>query len=95
MAEGAAEGVEGAAVGALAGAAAAVGAAADLDARLLVAHAADARHALTALYAEAAEASAATDRRCFFLTQAWIFALDSGDIAAGALHARLQAEGRV
>ena len=66
----------------------------DLDARLLAAHAAGDGRALAALYAEAAE-TAAEAAAGFFLTQAWIFALEAGDPLAGALRARLAAMGRV
>lgn len=64
---------------------------------LLRAHAANDLTALIALYTEAAdhaETSADTDRACFFLTHAWIFALEAGDIRADALRGRLVAYGR-
>ncbi len=68
-----------------------------LDARLLAAHAAGDAAALAALYAEAgdrAEARGAVDAACFFLTQAYVFALEAGHAAAATLHARLVAHGR-
>jgi hypothetical protein len=67
---------------------------ADLDKRLLTAHAADDRHALVELYAEAAGMANAPDAAGFYLTHAYIFALDTGHPETGALHARLKAEGR-
>lgn len=66
----------------------------DLDARLLTAHAVRDRSALVALYTEAADAAPDPDAAGFFLTQAYIYALDVGDPAAPALRARLAAEGR-
>ncbi|HUF87126.1 MAG TPA: hypothetical protein VMM59_07065 [Thermohalobaculum sp.] len=68
-----------------------------LDAALIAAHA-DGDHArLVALYTEAAdraEAAGETDASCFYLTQAYVFALASGAAEAGHLHARLLARGR-
>ncbi len=69
----------------------------DLDDRLLAAHAAGDLPALVGLYAEAAdgrEAAGNIDAACFYLTHAYVFALDQGDARAGALHARLKARGR-
>jgi len=66
-----------------------------LDAMLLAAHAADDRRALVALYTQAADQANDVDAACFYLTHAYIFALDIGDPAAEALHARLKAHGRV
>lgn len=68
--------------------------AADLDARLLDAHAAGDRRGLVALYSEAAEAANSADAAGFYLTHAYVFALDTGHPDAPALHARLKAEGR-
>ena len=68
--------------------------ASDLDARLLAAHAAGDLGALVGLYAEAAEAADTVDAACFYLTHAYIFALDTGDPRVGALKARLVAAGR-
>jgi len=68
-----------------------------LDAALLAAHARDDRGSLVRLYARAADAAGApdqTDRAAFFLTQAYIFALEGGDAAAPTLKARLVAMGR-
>jgi hypothetical protein len=68
-----------------------------LDAALLAAHAARDELALARLYAcaaDAAEARGETDAACFFLTQAYVFALCAGAAEADALHARLLAHGR-
>ena len=66
----------------------------DLDARLLAAHAAGDGRALVALYAEAADAAKGTGAEWFFLTQAYVLALDAGHEAAPAIRARLAAAGR-
>ncbi|SDJ24435.1 hypothetical protein [Lutimaribacter saemankumensis] len=66
----------------------------DLDQRLLAAHARDDRHALIGLYAEAGEAANDIDAACFYLTHAYIFALEAGAPEAAPLHARLKAAGR-
>ncbi len=70
---------------------------ADLEARLLTAHGARDQAALVGLYAEAgdvAEAVGDVDAACFYLTHAFVFALDEGDVRAVELHARLKARGR-
>jgi hypothetical protein len=67
---------------------------AELDAALLAAHAADDRRALVTLYAQAAETANAPDAAGFYLTHAYIFALDTAHPEAARLHARLKAEGR-
>jgi len=70
----------------------------DLDARLFAAHAAGDGVALSALYEEAAEAAAARgddERAGFFLTHAFIFALEDGLDRAAVLEARLREMGRV
>ena len=66
----------------------------DLDGRLLAAHARSDHRALVGLYAEAAETANDIDRACFFLTHAYVFALEQGHPDAPALRARLVAEGR-
>ncbi|MDU8942277.1 hypothetical protein [Ovoidimarina sediminis] len=66
----------------------------EIEAGLLAAHGAGDGTALVGLYTEAAEAAGDVDRACFFLTHAYIFALEAGDARAGALYARLKAEGR-
>lgn len=67
----------------------------DLNARLIAAHEAGNKAGLVALYTEAADQTDHHDTACFFLTQAYIFALDAGDPAAAALHHRLAQAGRV
>ena len=66
----------------------------DLDARLLAAHDRDDRAALIALYTEAADAANDVDAACFYLTHAYVFALEAGASEAPILHARLRAQGR-
>jgi hypothetical protein len=66
-----------------------------LQDRLLAAHARDDRTALVGLYTEAADMAANVDAACFYLTHAYIFALEKGDPASDALYQRLKAEGRV
>lgn len=61
----------------------------DLDTRLLAAHAASDMAALITLYTEAADHSDDPAAERFYLTHAYIFALDRGDAAAAALRARL------
>ena len=68
---------------------------AELDARLLAAHAAADGPALCRLYAEAAEGADTEDAAAFFLTHAWVWALQAGTPEAPALQARLAAMGRV
>ncbi len=68
-----------------------------LDAHLLQAHALHDQAALVRLYAEAAQRSEGAghlDAACFYLTQAYVFALDENDDRRVALHARLKAHGR-
>lgn len=67
---------------------------AQLDARLLAAHAAGDRAALVTLYSEAADAAPQAEAGYFYLTQAYVFALEAGHDAAPALRARLVAAGR-
>ena len=65
-----------------------------LDTRLLEAHARDDRHALVSLYTETADATRDADAEGFYLTHAYVFALEVGDSTAASLHARLKAAGR-
>lgn len=65
-----------------------------LDAAILRAHAADDRRALARLYARAADGIDDLDAACFFLTHAYVFALETGAPEAGPLRARLVAAGR-
>ncbi len=67
----------------------------DLDARLLAAHARGDKDALVALYEEAADGANDLDAACFYLTHAYVFALDRGHDHVDRLHARLAAHGRV
>ncbi|SDO67731.1 hypothetical protein SAMN05216196_1087 [Lutimaribacter pacificus] len=66
----------------------------DLDQRLLAAHARDDRQALILLYAEAGDIAPDIDAACFYLTHAYVFALEAGAPEAAGLHARLRAAGR-
>jgi hypothetical protein len=65
-----------------------------LQDRLLAAHADDDRSRLVALYTEAADGTADIDAACFYLTHAYIFALELGDPVSDALYQRLHAHGR-
>ena len=62
---------------------------------LIAAHKAGDGAAMVALYTAAADGAADVDEEMFFLTHAYIFALESGDPAAEALRARLRAAGRI
>ncbi|WP_293576028.1 hypothetical protein [Phaeobacter sp.] len=69
----------------------------DLEDALLEAHAHHDSAALIRLYglaAEQAEAAGDIDRACFYLTHAFVFALESGSPEADPLNARLVARGR-
>lgn len=66
----------------------------NLDDRMISAHAAQDRMALIKLYREAADSVNDRDASCFFLTHAYIFALEAGTSEAQNLHARLKAQGR-
>ncbi|MFZ7090616.1 hypothetical protein [Primorskyibacter sp. 2E233] len=61
---------------------------------LLAAHARNDRRALVGLYAQAADSVNDLNAACFYLTHAYVFALELGDARAADLHARLVAEGR-
>lgn len=65
-----------------------------LDAALLAAHAAQDKHALVRLYTRAAQAAGDRAAEGFYLTQAYVYALETGHAAAPALQARLKATGR-
>lgn len=67
----------------------------DLGAALLAAHAKDDRTALIILYEEAANQSEDTTERSFFLTHAFVFALEAGSPEAPRLKARLADMGRI
>ena len=66
----------------------------DLNARLLEAHAARDKHALVGLYAEAAHSTGADEEKWFFLTQAYIFALEQDHHDLADLRAQLVTAGR-
>lgn len=66
-----------------------------LDARLLEAHERDDKPALVALYTEAADATSEEDAQAFYLTHAYVFALDIGSPEALSLRQRLQQLGRI
>lgn len=68
-----------------------------LNRTILDAHADGASGPLARLYAEVAdlrEAEGAADAACYYLTQAYVYALDAQDPLAASLHARLKARGR-
>ncbi|MFW8634845.1 hypothetical protein [Cribrihabitans pelagius] len=69
----------------------------DLDGALLKAHAGHDLPALVRLYTVAgdrAEAEGNIDAACFYLTHAFVFALEAGAPEADALNRRLAARGR-
>jgi hypothetical protein len=61
---------------------------------LLEAHARDDRPALIALYLEAGNTAQADEAAGFYLTHAYVFALEAGDLRAPDIKARLVAMGR-
>jgi hypothetical protein len=65
-----------------------------LDRQLLDAHARGDKHALVTLYTRAGETAQSEDARYFYLTHAYIFALDTGHPRARALLDKLKAAGR-
>jgi hypothetical protein len=65
-----------------------------LDEALLAAHAAGDAPAMMRLYARAAELAATPDAAAFYLTHAYVFALETGDPDAPALHQQLVDAGR-
>jgi len=70
----------------------------DIDAQLLEAHAGGNLVDIAFHYARAADQSEKqgdTDRACFYLTHAWIFALEAGDPIADEHRSRLAGYGRV
>lgn len=66
----------------------------DLETLLLDAHGRDDRPALVTLYSEAADIAPDEGAAGFFLTQAYVYALELAHPQTGALHARLVALGR-
>lgn len=65
-----------------------------LDRQLLEAHDANNADALVSLYTQAANHTDDIDAACFYLTHAYVFALERGDEAADVLRERLAAHGR-
>lgn len=68
-----------------------------LDGAILAAHDTNDKAKLATLYAQAADKSEALgdkDAACFFLTQAYVFALDAGLQDAATLNKRLAKYGR-
>ena len=66
----------------------------DLDDRLLAAHDRGDLLALVTLYAEAAQSANEEQARSFYLTHAYVFALELGSETAPGLRARLIEMGR-
>ena len=66
----------------------------DLDAQLLAAHDAGDSAALITLYQRAADQAATIDAACFYLTHAYVFALEAHHPDVHAIRTRLVAEGR-
>lgn len=66
----------------------------NLETQLLAAHERDDHGALVGLYRKAADGAANADATGFFLTHAYIFALETRHRDAPALRARLVAMGR-
>lgn len=66
----------------------------DLDARLIKAHEKGDRPALVALYQEAAQAAPTKDAAAFYMTHAYVFALEAGLDIAPALRDWLIDAGR-
>lgn len=67
----------------------------ELQSRLLAAHENDDRAGLILLYTEAADQSNDLIERSFFLTHAYVFALEAGNERAPLLHDRLHEMGRI
>lgn len=67
----------------------------DLNAQLIAAHNAGDKRGLVTLYIQAADTAADVNTACFFLTHAYIFALEQNHPAIDRLHARLKRHGRV
>lgn len=65
-----------------------------LNGALLAAHDAHDSDALVALYTQAADEAQDIDAACFFLTHAYVYALERGHRDTETLRARLVAQGR-
>lgn len=66
----------------------------DLHAQMMAAHSAGDLPALVTLYHAAADQAADVDAACFYLTHAYVFALELGDARAASLRAALVSHGR-
>lgn len=66
----------------------------DLETCLLAAHAVGDKLACVTLYEEAAASAKTTEAQGFYLTQAYVYALEANHPSATALHQRLKAMGR-
>lgn len=66
-----------------------------LHERLLAAHESDDRQGLIVLYTDAADQANDLVERSFFLTHAFVFALEAGDVRSESLRARLYEMGRI
>ncbi len=66
----------------------------DLNDKILAAHAEEDQKALIGLYAQAADNAPDVDTKCFFLTHAYVFALEASDLRVPELRMRLAAHGR-
>ena len=67
----------------------------NLNDALLAAHALNDRIALVDLYTKAADATTHIDAACFYLTHAYVYALEIDHPAQSLLYDRLKAEGRI
>ncbi|MCV2892851.1 hypothetical protein [Lentibacter sp. XHP0401] len=67
----------------------------DLHSRLLSAHEHDDHEELIVLYTEAADQSNDVIKESFFLTHAFVFALEADDVRADGLRDRLHGMGRI
>ncbi|MGK7653101.1 hypothetical protein ACSQ76_12005 [Roseovarius sp. B08] len=65
-----------------------------LDTAMVAAHEAHDAAALIRLYTQAADTANDLDASCFYLTHAYVFALEAGAPDARRLHARLVRHGR-
>lgn len=66
-----------------------------LHSALLDAHSRDDKAALVTLYSQAADQAGSVDERCYFLTQAYIYALDCAHPNAASLQDALAAQSRI
>ncbi|MFP7673243.1 hypothetical protein ACG74X_07785 [Marivita sp. S0852] len=67
----------------------------DTNAALLEAHDRGDLDALVSGYMAAADSASDHDAACFFLTHAYVFALEAGDAREDALRAKLAENGRI